>query len=288
MPILDRMLKTQTGDPGLDEMVALAWDSVKVRADVAADLYWQSPQEVWLPDKDYPPMRLPYPHMWIEWEQPRKWLSGKRVVSQDDPLFDTQMGILLSDLEIPNDRVLFNTSEFNVAAPRKAHSAIQFHAFGMKAGRAIVFPFMGLVYLGEAGRQIMQVQYLGPDSHTTVSMLDPKIQPGLLAVGLMNCRNVTINEVTSPVPIGRKQRRRNPGVTYRTINVPGHAGGETSNNGMRGPGVAMHRVRGHFKTFTSERPLLGQHVGTYWWGWQVRGKAELGTVVSDYRIGASS
>lgn len=48
--------------------------------------------------------------------------------------------------------------------------------------------------------------------------------------------------------------------------------------------MALHRVRGHFKTFTADRPLLGQHVGTYWWGWQIRGKAENGINVSDYRL----
>lgn len=30
--------------------------------------------------------------------------------------------------------------------------------------------------------------------------------------------------------------------------------------------------------------LMGRHVGTYWWGWQIRGNAEKGMVVSDYSL----
>ncbi len=40
----------------------------------------------------------------------------------------------------------------------------------------------------------------------------------------------------------------------------------------------------HFKHYNAERPLMGKHVGTYWWGWQVRGEAEHGMVVADYEV----
>ena len=71
-------------------------------------------------------------------------------------------------------------------------------------------------------------------------------------------------------------------IRYNTIILPG---GGTESDGKGGHrATALHRVRGHFKTFTKDRPLLGKHVGTYWWGWQVRGSAKHGTVVSDYEL----
>jgi hypothetical protein len=43
-------------------------------------------------------------------------------------------------------------------------------------------------------------------------------------------------------------------------------------------------VRGHFKTFTAEKPLMGRAVGTYSWGWQLRGDPKRGIVISDYQF----
>jgi len=51
---------------------------------------------------------------------------------------------------------------------------------------------------------------------------------------------------------------------------------------------ALHICRGHFKTFAPDAPLLGKAVGTFWWGPQVRGSREEGTVLKDYRVLAPS
>jgi hypothetical protein len=31
---------------------------------------------------------------------------------------------------------------------------------------------------------------------------------------------------------------------------------------------------------------MGKHVGTYYWGWQVRGKRTNGEIISSYEVGA--
>lgn len=108
----------------------------------------------------------------------------------------------------------------------------------------------------------------------------------LTALALINCKNVK-TESKGAITLARsgtEKRRGIPArkVKYHTIILPG---GGTESDGRGGHrATAIHRVRGHFKTFTAERPLLGQHVGTYWWGWQVRGNAEKGIVVSDYKL----
>lgn len=28
----------------------------------------------------------------------------------------------------------------------------------------------------------------------------------------------------------------------------------------------MSDIKGHYKTYTADAPLMGKHVGTYWWG----------------------
>lgn len=112
------------------------------------------------------------------------------------------------------------------------------------------------------------------------------ISPAITALSLINCRNVETQE-TGKIGFARtgaEKRRGEPAKTirYHTIVLPG---GGTQSDGKGGHrATAVHRVRGHFKTFTPERPLLGRHTGTYWWGWQVRGNPEHGTIISDYKL----
>lgn len=106
----------------------------------------------------------------------------------------------------------------------------------------------------------------------------------LFMVGLSNCKNVTVQTHQTAPRGGRKSKRVRPTVEYRTINLPSALGCSLA-AGSSGDGadVRLHTVRGHFKTFTAESPLLGKHTGTYWWGWQSRGSAEHGEIVSTYK-----
>lgn len=44
--------------------------------------------------------------------------------------------------------------------------------------------------------------------------------------------------------------------------------------------------RGHFSTYTEDRPLFGKVSGTFWVPSHVRGSAKQGVVVSDYNVKA--
>lgn len=46
----------------------------------------------------------------------------------------------------------------------------------------------------------------------------------------------------------------------------------------------MHLCRGHFSTYTEDKPLFGKYVGRYWIPSHVRGSAELGVIDKDYRV----
>lgn len=112
----------------------------------------------------------------------------------------------------------------------------------------------------------------------------------LMALSLMNCKNVA-TEPLGAIKMRRsgtaKRRGTRPTeIRYNTIVLPG--GGSKrigSGSSAHYRASALHKVRGHFKTYTADAPLLGRAVGTYWWGWQVRGNAQHGEVSSDYRLG---
>lgn len=110
--------------------------------------------------------------------------------------------------------------------------------------------------------------------------------PPMTAIGLMNCKNVKVEPSNRPITRSKKNRGKNVAkLNYHTIVLPGSSSSSGGTGECKGV-MPQHKVRGHFKTFTAEAPLMGQHVGTYWWGWQVRGNKKNGITVTDYKVGA--
>ena len=130
----------------------------------------------------------------------------------------------------------------------------------------------------------------------------------LLALSFCNCRNVALPE-TQPArraPNRIEQRKHiTPPTEHRfhTILIeplkakfakpaPGTPGapGQAATPGTPGATPpaphALHIVRGHFHTYTAERPLFGnpELYGQFWIPQHVRGTTESGTVHADYEI----
>lgn len=89
-----------------------------------------------------------------------------------------------------------------------------------------------------------------------------------MAHALLACKNVTVED-HQPSPKLSKRHQRDKGrplVTFKTLRVT-PMGARRADEGGRGDEIdrALHIVRGHFKTFTTERPLFGRLTGTYWW-----------------------
>lgn len=102
------------------------------------------------------------------------------------------------------------------------------------------------------------------------------------SMALMNCRNVSLRERAG-------SRTQGPGATGDAFHEVVITGGSTSSNGSGRNAESsrdsrQHLARGHFKTFTEDAPLLGKHVGTYWWGWQVRGQEGPGIIEKTYTL----
>ena len=51
-----------------------------------------------------------------------------------------------------------------------------------------------------------------------------------------------------------------------------------------GPKKALHIFRGHFKTYSEDRPLFGKVAGTFWWEGSVRGSLAKGKVDKEYQV----
>jgi hypothetical protein len=117
------------------------------------------------------------------------------------------------------------------------------------------------------------------------------LKPLFLALCFLHCKNVKQVVHTPPPKLvkARAKRGRAPLCTYRVLDIQPmrkvlvrEGGGESGEAGRR----AFHIVRGHFKSYTAEKPLLGHSVGTWWWPMHVAGSKRQGVVVKDYTVEA--
>lgn len=109
--------------------------------------------------------------------------------------------------------------------------------------------------------------------------------PIIYTIGLMNCRNVGMKKETFKSRRSSPQARKaEPKLEYHTIVLPQPKARRGESLGGSHADPRIHKVRGHFKTYTAERPLLGKHVGTFWWPWQVRGNADNGATLTEYEV----
>lgn len=108
------------------------------------------------------------------------------------------------------------------------------------------------------------------------------------AIQLLNCKNVTTETVANTMNDRRKQKAGLPFDSFKVLKLPvGKTVARSAS--MELPEVAsgmnrFHIRRGHFKTYTPEKPLLGRAVGTYWWPQVAAGNKKNGQVIKDYAI----
>ena len=114
------------------------------------------------------------------------------------------------------------------------------------------------------------------------------VSPALMAISFMHCKNVRVVDQTPPAKASKiHQRKHGHGLTkYKTLEI------DPMRETLRGKGrigevglkQALHICRGHFKTYTEDRPLFGKKTGTYWWPQHVRGEEKSGRIVKDYSV----
>jgi hypothetical protein len=118
------------------------------------------------------------------------------------------------------------------------------------------------------------------------------MQPAFLTTSFMHCRNIVVNKVAPPPKLAKASRKRHgvPLVSYRTIDIEPmrkllRSEGRSNETGIK---HALHICRGHFRTYTPERPLFGKVTGTIFVPMHARGSAQEGIVIQNYKVSAPS
>lgn len=241
-----------------------------------SDYLYSHEKEVWNWHTDFPCLAPPFLSFWMETGRPRRLFSkedGERPTST----LAERWGAL-----------------FRVGPDNILHAClfmVNEHTNGQIAGPIAVF---GLP-LDESGRlrgdptigtyAPIRIQ----DGNEVLHSMMTTLFPFGLAISFLHCKNVAqVEHLPSRQERRDTERRGDPVTKFRTLaiepmkQVLKHEGGLEKN----GISKALHICRGHFHTYTQEKPMFGKYAGTFWVPAHVRGSIEAGVIAKDYAVKA--
>lgn len=105
-----------------------------------------------------------------------------------------------------------------------------------------------------------------------------------------NAKGITVVDNVPPAKLNKATVKRHgvPLVRYYSLEIDPlrkrlEQEGQIATNGLK---KALHLCRGHFATYTADKPLFGHYVGTVWVPAHMRGSLKQGAVIKDYRVKA--
>lgn len=106
-----------------------------------------------------------------------------------------------------------------------------------------------------------------------------------LALMLLSCKNIETEQIKAPMKLNKKRQKKGklPIFTYKTL-VLKPMGKKQESIPKNLWENRIHLCRGHFKTYTDEKPLFGKYTGRFWWQPSVRGRNKDGVIHKDYQL----
>jgi len=106
---------------------------------------------------------------------------------------------------------------------------------------------------------------------------------------MINSKNITTTDNSPPVRLNKKRIKNNkqPLFTYKTLVIKPTGKKQEAQAAQGIWENRIHLCRGHFKTFTKDKPLFGRVTGRYWWQPSVRGNKAKGVITKDYIVNAT-
>lgn len=106
---------------------------------------------------------------------------------------------------------------------------------------------------------------------------------------LLNARNVVsvVEQPSRQVRRARARNHREPGVSWHVLKLRSLRSLRSSDAAATGEHLAIHWVRGHFKIYTVERPLLGRYSGRFFWQPHLAGKDTARRIEKTYVVPAN-
>ena len=159
----------------------------------------------------------------------------------------------------------------------------------------VLWPFAMSISKDDSADDIDGIDFCGI-GEPSISVIGREFVPELVVtktiLDVLSCKNVSLTPVEPPEKLNKKRIKngKQPLYRYHVLTVDLDKGRKQSGVG-RGANLGtmpVHLCRGHFKEYTTEKPLFGRVTGRFWWQPYARGKAENGVVMKDYEIKKSN
>lgn len=238
-----------------------------------------------------PRLAPPYENCWFEWT----FNVRKRDDAPDD--FSGEIDEHLLDIMLNSEGDARVGVKLSSIRTDDDGWSLRFQFFMvMGSGTPLLFPIAYITTLNADGYFVDNRKYVREGLHPILESLadqmldDDMAQHGinavLYALGLLNCKNiVTVERGVPPVGVKRSRHRKWVHRHYvlqirpmKEITKIEHDGESVESE------ISFHFCRGHFKTYTAEKPLFGKYVGDFWWDAHARGSIKKGIVTKDYNV----
>lgn len=274
-----------------------------LRVDSIANDYATS-QKLWWSPEDYPYFRLPWDRCFIEWNEPKVIVSD---LGTQETNGKNQIGIMAVAIQEGRINALFDglremcgKTDADWTLPKDATNGVVLSFYYSQHARPLSFPRIAMFVATTADGFVRKRLITGEDCQSWTENLgsdamqrffDSQMHIAALACTFANCKNVKLVDAVCDAPAEKIRRRlKLPEVKRYTLSIHGRAATRVvANDGEPSEDqVAYHLCRGHFSTYTLEKPLFGKLVGRFWVPPHTRGSKDRGEVKKDYAIAGSS
>ena len=252
-----------------------------------------------------PDLAIPYKETWWEWSDVlrsrQSFIAGRSVLGCHVRVFDSEQIIGLIKAE-PGKNATDDVRLIEMFGRGKM--TLEMNLYGgpsrerLRPGETVALLQRACAILGTDGRIKMQIFNAGEGLCVSDDL--PKRDRGLsglfagvlFAIALLGSHNTEQEEVEPPLALSKKRVRRGglPLVRYHRlrVRVPGRGPKRYVDTdairGAQGESVplGLHWVRGHFKTYTADRPLMGRAVGRWYWPPHLAGDVTAGVIGKTY------
>lgn len=271
----------------------------KIRIDNVTEFYFAgTDKEEWDLSRDFPYLIPPFDKVWLETNRPTIINSSVHGSMQWGRVRPARWAVYVIRADVDpslRNNIHPDWAKVRPILPEGSKHIVMLQlccdTFGFFSSHILVVDEHGTPLEHEPGQMahfwIAAPGVTADQLSATREMSASLVYPALLAMSLLNCKNVDVSEVDAPRSLRRTAKRNNAPVSkYYVLNVDVLRREVTSHAKATGNSIAksLHICRGHFATYTDDHPLFGKYTGRFWKPSHVRGSVQSGVVVKDYRV----
>jgi hypothetical protein len=303
MPMIDRLLKQDSPicSHALDwgkynEFQEVLKNATALDITNVSDYFFKvNEQEHWEYEKDFPNIAPPWPNIWFDWKVPEYINSEGKLLKNLNHRTIIRNGVhLLSCMtpkEFPNTNIKWGCSALFFA---ELHGEIQIYPIGIQ------------FFVGEKGiflkySKVLPTLTNDPKADFNVLVLSKNLSRQnideirmfvsimldvvFMALSFIHCKNIQISPAKTFQSVKNPKKNKKHFIKYYTLEIDPikkMLDGVMSNK--TNIKKALHICRGHFATYSPEKPLFGKFTGTIWKPMHTRGNSKIGEIVKDYKV----